>query len=227
MTVILIRHGRSTANTSGVLAGRTPGVSLDQHGREQAGGLVERLLEVPVVGAVCSPLLRCEQTLAPLLAARGLDAEVDDRLAEVDYGSWTGRPLKDLLREPLWRVVQGQPSAAVFPAGEALAAVQSRAVAAIREHDHRLRAEHGEHAVWVACSHGDVLKAVVADALGTHLDQFQRIMINPASTSVISYGPDRPMVHWVNSPGRVRLPPLAPHGATVGGETDSPGAKRV
>ncbi|MDP0397387.1 histidine phosphatase family protein [Tsukamurella strandjordii] len=219
MTVILIRHGRSTANTSGVLAGRTEGVALDDTGRAQAADLVGRLAGVDLVEAVRSPLLRCEQTLAPLLAAQDLRTSIDDRLVEVDYGTWTGRPISELLHEPLWKVVQQQPSAAVFPDGEGLAHVQARAVAAIREHDRRITEQYGPGAVWVACSHGDVIKSVVADAIGTHLDQFQRIFVAPASVSIIGYGPDRPAVHCVNSTGTVRLPKQPPKEATVGGES--------
>ena len=148
-----------------------------------------------------SPLLRCRLTVEPLAAALGLEPVVDERLSEVDYGQWTGRPLTELLREPLWSVVQQQPSAAVFPEGEGLAQVQARAVAAVREHDRRLRAEHGSDTLWVACTHGDVIKAVVADALGAHLDSFQRITADPASMSVIRYTKLRPFVLHVNHTG--------------------------
>ncbi|WP_019202953.1 MSMEG_4193 family putative phosphomutase [Tsukamurella sp. 1534] len=219
MTVILLRHGRSTANTSGVLAGRAEGVALDDTGRAQAADLVGRLADVELVAAVSSPLLRCEQTLAPLAAAHDVQPLVDDRLAEVDYGSWTGRAIGELLKEPLWKVVQNQPSAAVFPGGEGLAEVQTRAVTAIREHDRRITDEFGEGAPWVACSHGDVIKAVIADALGTHLDQFQRIFVSPASVSVVSYGHARPLVQCVNSSGPVTLPKRPVKEATVGGES--------
>ncbi len=117
----------------------------------------------------------------------GLDPVVDERISEVDYGAWTGRKIGDLVKEPLWAVVQQQPSAAVFPDGEGLAAVQARAVAAVREHDRRLAEQHDGDVLWLACTHGDVIKAVVADALGTHLDSFQRITADPASMSVIRY----------------------------------------
>lgn len=148
-----------------------------------------------------SPLLRCERTVEPLAAALGLEHVVDERLTEVDYGAWTGRKIGDLVKEPLWAVVQQQPSAAVFPDGEGLAQVQARAVAAVREHDRRLAEEHGGDALWVACSHGDVIKAVLADALGTHLDSFQRITADPASMSVIRYTTLRPFVVHVNHNG--------------------------
>ncbi|WP_020673352.1 histidine phosphatase family protein [Amycolatopsis nigrescens] len=200
-TVILLRHGRSTANGSGVLAGRMPKVGLDDTGKAQAEALVERLAGVPLAELVVSPMLRCKQTVAPLASANGLAKTVEPRLSEVDYGDWTGRELKTLFAEPLWRVVQAHPSAAVFPGGEGLAGMQARAVAAVREHDARITAEHGEHAVWALCSHGDVLKALLADALGQHLDAFQRIVVDPASISVVRYTETRPFVLRVNDHG--------------------------
>ena len=238
MTVILLRHGRSTSNTAYTLAGRTDGVDLDEKGCEQAQAVVERLAGMPIRAIVRSPLLRCRRTVEPLAAALGLDPVVDERISEVDYGSWTGRKIGDLVKEPLWAVVQQQPSAAVFPGGEGLAHVQSRAVAAVREHDRRLAELHEGDVLWVACTHGDVIKAVVADALGTHLDSFQRITADPASMSVIRYTALRPFVIHVNhtgaalTAGLLAKPPKAdgeadkkdgevpPEDAVVGGSTD-------
>jgi probable phosphomutase (TIGR03848 family) len=200
-TLILLRHGRSSANVAGVLAGRTPGVELDDTGRAQAEKLVGRLSGVPIAEVVSSPMLRCEQTVAPLAAERELTPLTEPDLAEVDYGSWTGSELKKLGKEPLWKVVQSHPSAAVFPDGEGLAAMQARAVAAVRRHDARIAAAHGPHAVWVACSHGDVIKAILADALASHLDNFQRIMVDTCSISVIHYTETRPFVARVNDLG--------------------------
>lgn len=200
-TLILLRHGRSSANTAGVLAGRSPGVALDEHGQEQAANLTARLAALPLAGVVSSPLLRCRQTVAALAEQQGLEVAVDDRFSEVDYGEWTGRELRKLGKEPLWKVVQQHPSAAVFPGGEGLAGMQSRVVAAVREWDAKLVAEHGAQVLWVACSHGDVIKAVLADALGMHLDGFQRIVADPCSISVISYTETRPFVQRVNDTG--------------------------
>ncbi|ONI86756.1 phosphoglycerate mutase [Saccharothrix sp. ALI-22-I] len=200
-TVILLRHARSTANGSGVLAGRQTGVRLSDRGEDQAKALVDRLSGIPLSDVVTSPLERCRQTLEPLLAERGIDPSVEPDLAEVDYGQWTGRAINDLLKEPLWTVVQQHPSAAVFPDGEGLAAVQARAVAAVRAHDARITAEHGPRAVWLVCSHGDVIKALLADALGVHLDGFQRIVVDPASVSVVQYTETRPFVLRVNDNG--------------------------
>ena len=201
MTVLLLRHGRSTSNTAHTLAGRSSGVDLDDRGREQAGALVQRIGVLPIRAIVRSPLLRCERTVAPLAAALSLDPLIDERISEVDYGSWTGRKIGELVKEPLWGVVQQHPSAAVFPDGEGLAGVQARAVAAVREHDRRLADEHSGDVLWVACTHGDVIKAVLADALGSHLDSFQRINADPASVSVIRYTTVRPFVIHVNHTG--------------------------
>ena len=200
-TVILLRHGRSTANTAGVLAGRTPGVVLDEHGRAQAQALVERLAHLPLAAVVSSPLQRCRETVVPLAQARELGVTLDDRFIEMDYGEWTGRQLRKLVKEPLWKVVQAHPSAVVFPGGEGLAAMQARAVAAVREWDAKLAAEHGPQALWLVCTHGDIIKAVLADALGVHLDGFQRIVANPCSVSAVTYTETRPFVQRVNDCG--------------------------
>ncbi|CAM3120498.1 histidine phosphatase family protein [Mycobacterium simiae] len=201
MTVILLRHGRSTSNTAGTLAGRSEGVDLDDKGREQAAGLIDRLGDLPIRAVVTSPLLRCRRTIEPLAELMCLEPLVDERLAEVDYGEWTGRKIGELAKEELWRVVQAHPSAAVFPGGEGLAQVQARAVAAVREHDRRLSEEHQGDALWLACTHGDVIKSLIADAYGMHLDGFQRVTADPASVSVIRYTPLRPFVLHVNHTG--------------------------
>jgi probable phosphomutase (TIGR03848 family) len=210
-TVLLVRHGL-TKLTGPVLAGRTPGLDLDERGQAQAAALAERLTPVPLAAIVTSPLARCVQTAGAVAAGRdGMTPQQDERLIEVGYGDWTGRQLKDLAKEPLWKVVQQHPSAAVFPGagGEALANTQARAVAAVREWNARL----GEDAVWMACSHGDVIKALLADALGVHLDQFQRIVVDPCSVSVVNYLPTRPFVIRMNDTGgdvTALLPPKKP-----------------
>jgi len=200
-TVLLVRHGRTTANTTGVLAGRSAGVRLDDVGTEQAARTADRLATVPLAAVVTSPLERCRQTAKALTDRQATQAPAvrDKGLLEVDYGDWTGAELKSLAKEPLWRVVQGQPAAARFPGGEGLAAMAARAVATVRRWDADLEAEHGPGAVWAAVSHGDVIKAVLADALGLHLDAFQRIVVDPASVSVVRYTPGRPFVLMTNT----------------------------
>ena len=200
-TLILVRHGRTTANSSGVLAGRSTGVRLDEVGEQQAERAADRLAGLRLAAVVSSPLERCRQTARAIAAKQPDGAEVlrDKELTEVDYGEWTGESLKTLAKQPLWKVVQGHPAAAVFPGGESLAAMSARAVAAVRRWDQRLEEEHGSDAVWVAVSHGDVIKAVLADALGMHLDAFQRIVVDPASVSVVRYTPGRPFVLSTNT----------------------------
>ncbi len=202
-TLVLARHGRSTANTGGVLAGRTAGVHLDDLGREQAAAAGARLAGVPLAAVVTSPLERCRETAAAIAGAQAAATRPavrrDKRLVECDYGDWTNQQISDLVKEPVWKVVQQHPSAAIFPGGEAMADVSRRAVAAVRAWDARVAAEHGDHAVWVAVSHGDVVKAVLADALGLHLDSFQRIVVETASLSVIRYTDTRPFVITSNS----------------------------
>jgi len=195
-TVLLVRHGL-THLTGPVLAGWTPGLHLDERGTEQAARLAERLRPVPLAGIVTSPLERCQDTIAPIQAGRTVEVATDERLGEAHYGDWTGQELKKLARDPLWKVVQSQPSAVTFPNGEAMRDVQHRALAAIRDWNQRL----GRDATWLACSHADVIKAIVAEALGLHLDQFQRIAIAPASLTVIQFSGPRTTVLRVNDVG--------------------------
>lgn len=211
-TVLLVRHGRTAANANGVLAGWTPGVELDETGRAQAATLARRMADLPLARVVSSPLERCRQTAEAVLAGRaGPTMRVDERVGECRYGDWTGQPLKSLAKQRLWKAVQAHPSAVTFPGaeGEAMLAMQTRAVAAVREHDTAVRAEYGDGAVWAVVSHGDVIKAVLADALGLHLDQFQRIVVDPCSVSVLRYTELRPFVLRVNDTGGA-LSGLAP-----------------
>lgn len=225
-TLLLVRHGRTTANASGVLAGRTPGVLLDDTGVEQAARAGARIAAVPIARLVTSPQERCKQTAKAVAdGQRGAGhtvtrATTEKALAECDYGEWQGQPIKKLLKEPLWRTVQQQPSAVTFPGGESMVAMQHRAVAAVRRIDAAITAEHGPDAVWVAVSHGDIIKSLLADALGMHLDLFQRINVDPASVSVIRYAADRPYVLASNThDGDLSWLRTAPPkgGAVVGG----------
>jgi probable phosphomutase (TIGR03848 family) len=200
-TLLLARHGL-TDLTGPVLAGRTPGVHLSEAGRAQAAALARRVAGARLDAIVSSPLERCTETAEAVAGGRDLGVEIDGRFIECGYGGWTGRPLKELAQEPLWQVVQAHPSAATFPDGESLSDMQHRAVSAVREWNQRL----GEKAVYLVCSHGDVIKSIVADALGLHLDQFQRITADPAALTVIRYAPLRPFVLRVNDMGELRLP---------------------
>ncbi len=238
-TVILARHGRTEANASGRLAGRTRGVHLDEPGLAQARAAAGRLAGLPLAAVVTSPLERCRETARELVRNHpGRPAlHVDRGLLEVDYGAWSGRLLKELAKEPLWKVVQAHPAAASFPGGESMSAMSARVVAAVRRWDAAVEAEHGPDAVWVAVSHGDPVKAVLADALGLHLDQFQRVVVDPASLSVVRYTTVRPFVVSVNTTAgdlsglappsrrrRARRRAGSDSDAVVGGGTGAPGA---
>jgi probable phosphomutase (TIGR03848 family) len=212
-TVLLVRHGL-TATTGQLLTGWTPGVGLDERGRAQAKALGERLATVPLDAIVSSPLDRCRQTVEEIIAARAPFGEsgggpgspretavpvIEDRVGECKYGDWTGKPLKDLEKDPLWPVVQAHPSAVRFPGpgGESMLDMQHRAVSAVRDWNARL----GQDATYLVCSHGDVIKAIVADSLGLHLDQCQRIIADPCSLTVIRYTPLRPFLLRLNDTG--------------------------
>jgi len=185
-----------------VLTGWLPGVGLDERGRAQAAALAARLAPVPLDAIVTSPLDRCRQTTEPIAAARdgSMDGVVTDaRLGECHYGDWTGKALKELEKDPLWPVVQAHPSAVRFPGseGESMLDMQHRAVAAVREWNNKL----GKDATYLICSHGDVIKAIVADSLGLHLDQCQRIQADPCSLTVIRYTTLRPFLLRLNDVG--------------------------
>ncbi|WP_019872012.1 MSMEG_4193 family putative phosphomutase [Salinispora oceanensis] len=220
-TLLLLRHGRTTANAAGGLAGRQP-VELDETGRTQAAAVGERLRLLSCATVVTSPLVRCRQTLDRALPEAV--PVVEERLTECGYGSWEGQPLKQLAKDPLWPVVQQHPSAAVFPDGEAMASMAARAVAAVRSWDARVSAEHGPDAVWLACTHGDVIKAIVADALGLHLDLFQRLVVDPASVTAIRYTPLRPFLVRLNDTGgdlTALVPPPPKRGGGSAADSDA------
>jgi probable phosphomutase (TIGR03848 family) len=200
-TVLLVRHGL-TATTGQLLTGWTPGVGLDERGRAQAKALGVRLAPVPLDAIVSSPLDRCRQTVEEIIAARADQAAVpviEDRVGECKYGDWTGKPLKELEKDPLWPVVQAHPSAVRFPGpeGETMLDMQHRAVSAVREWNAKL----GTDATYLICSHGDVIKAIVADSLGLHLDQCQRVIADPCSLTVVRYTPLRPFLLRLNDTG--------------------------
>ncbi|MCM3885117.1 MSMEG_4193 family putative phosphomutase [Frankia sp. R82] len=231
-TVLLVRHGL-TAVTGKILLGWTPGVGLDDRGAAQASAVGTRLSGVPLSAIVSSPLDRCRQTADAIATRRPdtpatpggrQDVTVDERFGEVHYGDWTGKELAVLAKEPLWKVVQSHPSAVVFPGpdGEALRDTQARGVAAVRAWNERL----GPDATWLLCSHGDVIRTIVADALGLHLDLYHRITIDPCSLTVIRYGERLPLVRRLNDVGgdvTELLPP--PPGAAQGGSAQDGSAQ--
>jgi probable phosphomutase (TIGR03848 family) len=192
--VLLVRHGR-TPTTGESLPGRAPGLHLSEAGRAQADAVAARLAALPRLDAVyASPMERTRETAAPIARARKLRVRAERGLLECDFGDWTGKPLKELAKLPEWATVQRYPSGFRFPRGESFVEMQTRMVSAID----RLRERH-EGGVVVAVSHADPIKAAVADALGTHLDLFQRINVSPCSVTAVHYGRAGPAVLAVNS----------------------------
>ena len=215
--VLLVRHGL-TATTGHVLTGWMPGIGLDDRGRTQAAALAARLARLPLAAIVTSPLLRCQQTVAAIAARREVGVCEDSRVGECRYGDWTGKPLKRLAKDPLWRVVQAHPSAVTFPGaeGESMLDMQHRAVTAVRDWNARL----GQDATYLICSHGDVIKAIVADSLGLHLDQSQRIQADPCSLTVIRYTPLRPFLVRMNDTGG-GVEDLMPRGSEISSSSEA------
>ena len=186
--IVLLRHAHSSANAKGILAGRAPGVDLSDRGRKESQDVAKRMKEINFSLIRVSPMERCAQTIEPLLAqlSKGSGAkpiiEVENDLVEVDYGKWTGRKLAILSRDKAWKVVQNNPSAMYFPGGEGLLDVQARAMRAVNN-----AANTPGRGPKLLVSHGDVIKSIVASVLGAHLDHFQKIVIDPASITVLDF----------------------------------------
>ena len=203
--VYLIRHGRSSANSAGILAGRMPDVHLDERGQEQVDRLGRLLSSVRLSAIVSSPLERTLETSDAILrhqshkGSRSTLLHTDPDLIECGYGDWTGRALSDLAKQSVWKDIQSHPSSVRFPGadGESFLDMQARAVNAVRTWNSTLPVR-GAYAV---VSHGDVIKAILADALGMHLDHFQRLHVDPGSVSVIRYTRSRPYVLTINDEG--------------------------
>lgn len=199
MRLVLIRHAHSQSNASGVLSGRLPNIHLSEKGIKQSQQLSERLGYFAVAQLRVSPMERCFETISPWLNdvvlknSPDFEPIIDPSLNEVDYGDWSGKKLITLARKKEWRTIQESPSRMYFPGGEGIAQMQSRAMSVVHE-----LAKLPDSKTAVIVSHGDVIKSIVASALGTHLDEFQRIIIDPASVSVLDYSGIKPRVLLLN-----------------------------
>lgn len=183
-TILLIRHGENEYVAKGRLAGRLPGVHLNDNGRQQAEAVAQALANAPIKAVYSSPLERCLETAQPLAAALKQEVIPQDGLVEVDFGEWQDKTLKDLRRRKLWKVVQANPSRLQFPGGDTFASAQQRIVQML-EH---LNQQHEPNEVIACFSHSDLIKLALSYYLGQPLDLFQRIMIAPASISVLHLG---------------------------------------
>ena len=199
MRLVLIRHAHSEANAAGILSGRLPNVHLSEKGLEQSEHLAVRLGNFPVATLRISPMERCFETISPWINSIVLpnnprfEPIIDQELTEVDYGTWSGKKLAVLSKNKLWKIVQEAPSRMYFPNGEGIAQMQSRAMTSVHE-----AVSTKAKGAAVIVSHGDVIKSIVASALGMHLDEFQRIVIDPASISILDFSTTKPRVLLLN-----------------------------
>ena len=226
--IVLLRHAHSVANEKGILAGRMPGISLSEKGKNQSQDLALRLQGAHISTISCSPLERCQQTILPWLQsdpAMNIEAfSREDRLNEVDYGNWSGLSLKKLSKEPLWKVIQATPSKVAFPQGERIASMQKRAVTAIKEISDTKSGTH------LFVSHGDVIKAIIADLLSMKLDTFQKLVIDPASITIFETEKDRVVMTTFNNTSGDLAPLLkspSTRKATLGGGSGSSRLRRA
>ena len=194
--LFLVRHGENEWTERGALAGRTPGVRLNEKGRAQAQAVAERLKAQPISAIYSSPLVRCIETAQPLATALNLPLSVESGVLEVDYGDWRGGELKELGKRPEWQLVQLFPGGFRFPGGETLREVQSRVIMTLE----RIRTQRQGEAVAVY-AHGDVLRTCLAYYLGTPLDLFQRIQISTASVSLVAFHRFGPSILAMNDSG--------------------------
>jgi len=210
----LVRHALTDWVNNGQLAGWTPGIHLNEEGRKQAASLVQRLEPIPLVAIYSSPLERAIETAQAIAGPRGLPVQIRDGVGEVRYGDWTARPLEELRKLEEWLSVQVYPSGTRFPGGETLREVQARAVAEIDA----ICRKHTTDAVAVV-SHADIIKAIVAHYLGLHLDLFQRIVISPASITILHVGRFAPRLVRLNETGPLEPPPREDDKAKDGQES--------
>jgi len=205
-TIYLLRHGHSTANAKSILAGRDASVSLSPRGIEQAQSVMQELEGKNFANIYSSPMPRCLETLQPFVRKSKSKIVKVDGFLEMEYGDWSGKKLLTLSRKKLWNDIQSRPSLVRFPNGESFTEMQSRALESVKE-----AAIPGKEIL--ICSHGDVIKAIVAGLLGLHLDNFQRLTIDPASITVIELSADSAQIRKMNSTAHLK-------------ETKSPNGKR-
>ncbi len=199
-TLLLIRHATNDWVRKGRLAGWTPGVHLNAEGRAQAQALGERLAPVSLAAIYSSPLERALETAQAVAEPHNLDVHVRVGVGEVHYGEWNGQPLKRLAKTPRWAALRVYPSGTRFPGGETIGEMQARVVATLNE----ISAHHPQDIVAVV-AHADVIKAAVAYYAGVPLDLFQRLVISPASLTVITFGRFGPQLMRMNDTGKLDL----------------------
>ena len=209
--IYLIRHGHSTANLKNVWAGRVGSVHLSPKGVDQVEKLALRLSGIEFSRFVSSPLDRCLETIGPVAASRAKSViEKNEEFLEMDYGSWSGKKLALLSRKSLWKSIQGSPSTVRFPEGESFSEMSTR----VNEGLFAL-AQPGKRIA--ICTHGDVIKVLLSNILGMHLDTFQRINVDPASISIVQIGTSGNRVLLLNDTSHLAAGKSATAKAVLGG----------
>ncbi len=206
--LLLIRHGENDFSKRGVLAGRRPGVHLNDKGRQQAQELARSLSGLPIRAIYSSPLERAVETAEPLATALGLPVQRASGLIESDVGAWEGKAVRRLALSKYWRLIQTSPSRAGHPGGETFIQTQTRIVGAVAAICAKQRAKD-----MIACVlHADPIKLAVAHYIGIPLDNFQRLGCDPASVTLLAVGASTARLIWLNRqpPFEVQFP--AKHG---------------
>lgn len=213
-TILLVRHGENEWVRKHRLAGWIEGVHLNENGKKQATQAAARLAHLPLAAVYSSPVERCMETAAYIAKAHELEIKELPMMGEVRYGKWEGKKIRKLAKKPLWQVVQFFPSRMQFPKGETMRGVQARAVDSLEA----LSQQHQNEMI-VVCSHADVIKLTLAYYLGVHIDLFQRVVISPASVSVIQLPENgRVRVLRINDDGPLTAPAPKPQKAEKNGK---------
>ncbi len=192
--LMLIRHGENDYTKTGRLAGRMPGVHLNEHGRQQAEELAKALAQAPIEAVYSSPLERAMQTAEPIAREHGLKVISTEGLLEENVGEWTGKSLRRLALLKYWRVVQNAPSRARHPGGESFVEAQTRIVSTLDA----IMARHKERSLIACVFHSDPIKLAVAHYIGLPLDHFQRLGVDTGSVTLLALGPSSAHLIWLN-----------------------------
>jgi 2,3-bisphosphoglycerate-dependent phosphoglycerate mutase len=200
-TVYLVRHGRTPANEKGILAGRTKGVFLDDLGVLQAETLAKTLENIEFKKIIVSPMERCQQTAKILnqSSKKPIKPNIESGISECDYGDWSNKKLSALRKKPLWKNIQERPSVVEFPNGEKMSNMLDRMKTTIFENAQKLKNDEN----LLVVSHGDPIRSFIADSLGIHLDNFQRITIDPCSLSIVRIVDGNVQVITVNNSSQI------------------------
>lgn len=201
-TILLIRHGENDYVKKGKLAGRLPDIHLNDKGQSQAETLAIALADKPIKAIYTSPLDRTIETAAPIAKALGLKVIKRAGLSEVDFGSWQDKTLKQLARQKLWKLVQERPSRARFPDGESFSEAQLR----IANEIENINSMHKSKDLIICVGHSDMIKLAVAYFIGLPIDQFQSLVVQPASVTTLQISNTRSRLVNLNShpsPGNV------------------------